>query len=141
MSQSWQHQIRLYLAEPAATAAREGSGSSLLTPLTTILTAHDATLVNQLAAFEDYVAGAEKGGIEKFPLYKWTKAVVTDPEKRVKYGQVFTVHISGEEVYAKDATDALEAALQPLVGGELITRLSRHDTNPANNPQMPSQYR
>jgi hypothetical protein len=34
----------------------------------------------------------------------------------------------------------LEAELKPLVGG-LIARLSKHDTNPANNPQVPPQYR
>jgi hypothetical protein len=31
--------------------------------------------------------------------------------------------------------------LAPLVGGTLITRLSKHDTNPANNPQPPAKYR
>jgi hypothetical protein len=31
--------------------------------------------------------------------------------------------------------------LQPLVGGKLITRLSKYDSNPANNPQAPAQYR
>ena len=37
--------------------------------------------------------------------------------------------------------DALEADLQPLLGSQVITRLSKHDTNPANNPQAPAQYR
>jgi hypothetical protein len=43
--------------------------------------------------------------------------------------------------YPKAAADALEADLQPLLGGRLVTRMSRHDTNPANNLQVPSQYR
>ena len=43
-------------------------------------------------------------------------------------------------MYAKDKADSLEADLQPFVGG-LVKRLSRHDTNPANNPQPPAEYR
>jgi hypothetical protein len=37
--------------------------------------------------------------------------------------------------------DALEADLQSLVGGALVTRVSKHDTNPANNLQVPAVYR
>ncbi len=40
-------------------------------------------------------------------------------------------------MYPKETADALEAALQPLLGGEIITGISKHDTNPANNPQPP----
>jgi hypothetical protein len=28
-----------------------------------------------------------------------------------------------------------------LVGAGLVTRLAKHDTNPANNPQPPKRYR
>ena len=45
------------------------------------------------------------------------------------------------EVYDKDKTEALEAALTPLVGAGVVTRLAKHDTNPANSPQMPKKYR
>jgi hypothetical protein len=31
--------------------------------------------------------------------------------------------------------------LKPLVGGALVTRLAKHDTNPANNPQPPARFR
>jgi hypothetical protein len=141
MSKSWQYQIRLYLAEPAATTARDGIHGSSLVPLMNILDAHNAALVNQLAAFEDYVVSAEKEGTENFPLYKWTKAVVSDPEKRMKYAKTFTLQVSNQEVYEKDIADALEADLRPLVGSGLITSLSRHDTNPENNPQIPPRYR
>ena len=51
------------------------------------------------------------------------------------------LYIEGEEVYAKAKADALEADLSPLVGGGLVTRLAKHDTNPANNPQPPARYR
>jgi hypothetical protein len=97
--------------------------------------------VNQFDAFASYVVEAEKEGPENFPLYKWTKAVVEDPAKRPKHINTFAMHVSGKEVYPKAAADALEADLQPLLGGRLVTRMSRHDTNPVNNLQVPSEYR
>ena len=63
------------------------------------------------------------------------------PPRRAKYQKSFTLYVDGDEVYAKDKADALEADLQPLVGGGLVTRLAKHDTNPANNPQPPARYR
>jgi hypothetical protein len=44
-------------------------------------------------------------------------------------------------VYAKEIADALEADLQPLATSGLITRISKYDTNPANNPQSPQRRR
>ncbi len=41
----------------------------------------------------------------------------------------------------KEKADPLEADLKPLVGAGLVTRLAKHDTNPANNPQPPARYR
>ena len=96
---------------------------------------------SQYDAFADYVAEAEKQGIEEYPLYAWTKATIEDPVKQAKYIKAFTLYVEGQEVYAKPLADALEADLQPLLGSQVITRLSKHDTNPANNPQPPAQYR
>jgi hypothetical protein len=141
MSEPLQYQIRLNLNERSAEAAREDADNSLLVPLMEILRGHGATLVNQLDAFEGYLAHAEKNGVENFPLYRWTKAVVEDPDKRKKHLRSFTLHVADHEVYDKEIADALEAALLPLVGGDLITALSKHDTNPKNNPQMPAEYR
>jgi hypothetical protein len=95
----------------------------------------------QYDAFADYVAEAEKQGTEGYPLYAWTKATIENPEKRAKYLKSFTLYVDGKAVYAKPLADALEAELKPLVGGKVITRLWKHDTNPANNPQVPSEYR
>jgi hypothetical protein len=95
----------------------------------------------QFDAFADYVADAERRGTENDPLYAWTKATIENPEKKAKYVKSFTLYVDGNEVYAKPLADALESDLQPLVGGKLITRLFKYDTNPANNPQAPAQYR
>jgi hypothetical protein len=141
MNEQWQYQLRVYLADDLADVARSDRNNPALRPLTEILDKHHATLVNQFDAFASYVAQAEEEGPDNFPLYKWTKAVVEDPAKRAKHIKTFAMHVSGKEVYPKADADALEADLQPLLGGRLVTRLSRHDTNPANNLQVPSQYR
>ena len=141
MSEQWQYQLRVYLDDELAEVARGDRDHPALKPLTAILDRHHAALVSQFDAFENYVAEAEKEGPENFPLYKWTKATVDDPAKRAKHIKTFALHVSGNEVYPKEAADALEADLQPLVGGELVTRMSKHDTNPATNLQVPPEYR
>jgi hypothetical protein len=137
----WQYQLRLYLPEEFAGVARADRGAPMLRPLTAVLDAHGATLVNQLDAFEAYVAEAEREGPDRYPLYRWTKATVEDPAKRRKHMKAFALHVSGREVYPKETADALEAALLPLVGHGLVERLSRHDTDPANNLAVPAPYR
>jgi hypothetical protein len=141
MTNSWQYQIRINLADPFAEMARSDPGNPALKPLTDILARHNAAAQCQFDAFAAYVAEAEKHGVEQFPLYKWTKATIEDSAKKEKYLKSFTLYVDGEEVYAKERADALESDLQPLVGGGLITKLSKHDTNPANNPQAPAHLR
>jgi len=138
MSGEWKHQVRLYLEEAQAEAVRREPRDALPQPLAEILARHHATLSNQLQAFEDYVAEAEKVGVESFPLYRWTKVTVEDPEKRRKHLKAFALVVSDEIVYAKPVADALAADLEPLVGKGLITGLSRHDTNPENNIRPPA---
>lgn len=141
MSDEWQYQLRVYLDGESAEVARHDRGHATLKPLTDILDKHHATLLSQFDAFANYVAEAEREGPENFPLYKWTKATVEDAEKRAKHVGSFAVRVDGEEVYEKATADALEADLQPLVGGDLVTRMTRHDTNPANNLPVPPEYR
>ncbi len=141
MSSEWQYQIRIGLADDAARRARRDPGDRSLKPLADILSAHHATLKCQFDAFAEYVAEAEQRGAENYPLYAWTKATIEQPEKKAKYIKSFTVYLDGRDVYDRKAADALEADLRPLVGGPLITRLAKHDTNPANNPQPPARFR
>jgi hypothetical protein len=141
MSEQWQYQLRIDLSDAVAEAARYDPNDPILEPLATILRAHDATLKCQYDAFADYVAEAEKQGPEKYPLHAWTKATIENPAKKAKYLKSFTLYVDGDEVYAKDKADALERDLLPLVGGSLVTRMAKHDTNPANNPQPPARYR
>ncbi len=141
MSEQWKHQIRINLQPDMAEVARRDPGNPALHPLAEILTRHHATMKCQYDAFADYVAEAEKQGIDGYPLYRWTKATIEDPAKKEKYLLSFTLRVKDEEVYDKDLAAPLEADLAPLVGGDLIARLSNHDTNPANNPQPPARFR
>jgi len=141
MSEDWEHQIRVNLSDENAAIARNNPADEALSPLGEILARHHAQLKNQFDAFAEYVSEAEKRGVEHFPLYKWTKATIENPEKKAKHLKSFSVHVKGEEVYSKAIADALEADLQPLAERGLIAKLSKHDTNPANNPQAPAHLR
>jgi hypothetical protein len=140
MTGQWQYQVRIYLGDALAETARRDPGNPAIKPLADVLARHRATMKCQYDAFADYVAEAEKNGAEKYSLYAWTKATIEDPAKKAKYTKSFTLYVEGNEVYPKEKADALEADLQPLVG-KLITRISKHDTNPANNPQPPAHFR
>ena len=141
MTNQWKYQIRIYLGDELAEAARRDPDNPALKRLAEILRKHHATMVCQFDAFAGYVAEAEKNGTEDYPLYEWTKATIEDPAKKAKYIKSFTLYVDGNEVYAKEKADALESDLQPLVAGKLVMRLSKHDTNPATNPQPPARHR
>ena len=141
MGHQWKYQIRIYLDEALAGVARRAPGHPSLKPLTDVLGKHDAALKCQFDAFADYVAEAEKNGAEHYPLYEWTKATIEDPAKKEKYTKSFTLYVGGDEIYAGEKADALEADLRPLVDRALIARMSKRDTNPANNPQPPARNR
>ncbi|WP_407158360.1 hypothetical protein [Bradyrhizobium sp. STM 3557] len=141
MDEPWKYQIRIDLDDAAAEAARGEGDHASIKPLEDTLARHHAVLKCQFHAFADYVAEAEAQGVANYPLYAWTKATIENPDKRAKYLKSFTLYVEGEEVYARHLADALEADLQPLVERGLIKRLAKYDSNPANNPQPPAQYR
>ncbi len=139
-SDEWQYQIRVDLPSDVASAARQSADHPGLDRLRRILANHDAVLVCQYDAFADYCSEAEENGIEHYPLYHWTRAVIEDPAKEEKYRTSFSIHVKGAEVYVSGVATALEAALSPLLGIGIVKRLARHDTNPANNPRIPRRY-
>jgi hypothetical protein len=139
MSTQWKYQIRVYLNQELAETARFDSGSQKLKGLLDVLAKHRAKLKCQFDLFADYVAEAERVGTEDYHLYEWTKATIEDPQKRAKYVESFSLYVDDEGLYSKDIADALESDLTPLVHGGLIKKLSKHDSNPANNPQPPSR--
>lgn len=141
MSEQWQYQVRVDVADERADVVRRDPYDATLAPLPMILEKHQSILKCQFDAFAEYVAEAEREGTEHFALYEWTKATIDDPAKKPKFLRNFTFYVKGDEVYPKEAADALEADLQPLVGAGLITKVAKYDTNPANNPQPPARNR
>ena len=138
MSNTWLYQIRITVSSEFAATLR---GDPQHTPavLRDVLRRHDASLVCQFDAFAGYVDEAEKLGPEKYPLYQWTKDTIENPEKKAKYLRSFTVYVDNADVYMAEIADALQAELSALAGAPGIERVSRIDTNPANNPQPPAK--
>jgi hypothetical protein len=142
MTSQWQYQVRFDLNDSAtAESVRRKLPDPALTPLIDVLAKHHAVPRCQFDAFAEYVAAAQEHGLENYPLYEWTKATIENPAKREKYMKSFTLYVEDGEVYAKEIADALEADLQPFAASGLITRLSKYDSNPANNPQPPERTR
>jgi hypothetical protein len=140
VTSQWQYQVRFDVRDTAAAESiRRNFRDPTLAPLFDILTAHRAAPKCQFDAFAEYVAAAEEDGVENYPLYRWTKATIEDSSKKEKYLKSFTLYVDDREVYAKEIADALEADLQPLARSGLINRISKFDTNPANNPQPPKR--
>ena len=134
------YQLRLTLNDEFAQVARNNPADASIAALTDVLRRHDATLKGQFDLFADYVSEAEAKGIEKYPLYEWTKATVDDAAKKEKYTKSFSLYVGGREVYEKDKADALEADLKPLVGGPIVAKMFKYDSDPANNPQPPKKH-
>lgn len=136
--EAFKAQLRMHFSEGLAEIARRDPADLALAPINAVLARHDAAMKCQFDAFVEYVVEAETQGVEAFALYRWTRDTVEDPVKRKKHLEVFTLHVGGEEVYPKEAADALEADLKPLVDGVQFKRLAKYDTDPANNPQPPA---
>lgn len=141
MSEEWKYQLRIRMSDELAEIARRDHDNPALAPLTNILEQHGARLQNQYDAFASFVTQAEENGQTNDALYKWTRATIENPVKKAKYIGAFTLYVDGDEVYEKARADLLEQDLQPLVGGTLVKSMSRHDTNPVNNPQPPKRFR
>ena len=137
MSNDLKFQLRVTLNDDFAQVARNNPGDVSISPLTDVLRRHDATLKCQFDLFADYVSEAQAGGIDKYPLYEWTKQTVDDPAKKAKYTKSFSLYVGGREVYEKDEAEALEAELKPLVGGPIVAQMFKYDSDPAHNPQPP----
>ena len=142
VTSQWRYQIRFDVNDPARSeSVRRRLDDPALAPLLVILGKHRAAPKCQFDAFAEYVAAAEAHGLENYPLYQWTKATIENPTKKEKYLKSFTIYVDDQEVYPKEIAEALEADLHPLATSGLIARITKYDTNPANNPQPPKDPR
>lgn len=139
MADDLKYQLRLTLADAWAPVAREHPDDPRIAPLTDILKRHDAALHCQHDAFAGYVREAEANGVDKYPLYEWTRQTVDDPVKQAKYIKSFSLYVHDREVYDKAEADALEAELKPLVGGPIVAQMFKYDSDPAHNPHPPKR--
>jgi len=138
VTSEWQYQVRFDVRDPAtAESIRQKLRTPTLEHLFEIVAKHNAAPKCQFDAFAEYVAAAEEHGLENYPLYYWTKETIENSAKREKYLKSFTLYVDDREVYSREIADALEADLQPLASAGLIARISKYDTNSANNPQPP----
>ena len=134
-----QYRVRFDLVDAQrAEALAHGQVEPALAPLAAVLARYSAVAQRQYDAFAEYVA-AERHGVEKFPLYAWTKATIENPVKKEKYLKSFALHVDGREVYDNAAAGALEAELKPLAKAGVISRLMKYDTDPAHNPHPPRE--
>ena len=141
MASNWDYQIRLTLTDQSAQKYRQASSAREFSLLNSLLARHSANLKCQFDAFSEYVSTAETEGLEKYALYQWTKDTIEDPEKKLKYLKSFTIYVLDEQIYSGDVADAIEKDLRSLRDSDFILGISKYDTNPANNPQMPAKYR
>ncbi|HEY0295801.1 MAG TPA: hypothetical protein VGC69_10760 [Bordetella sp.] len=140
MADAWQFQIRINVSADLAASLRNDPTAAGHPTIRDVLRAHNATVKSQFDAFAEYVSEAERTGKENFPLYRWTKETIGNPEKKTKYLQVFTVSVDGREIYGEDAADPLQAQLSALGEDAGIKSVSKLDSNPANNPQPPRRF-
>tara|TARA_B100000475_G_C14702042_1_gene189398 strand:+ start:13 stop:438 length:426 start_codon:yes stop_codon:yes gene_type:complete len=141
MTEKWLFQVRLYFSSDFTKTFNSDKNSKKKEKLITVLNKHNAELLSQFDGFMGYVLEAEKNGIDNYPLYQWTKDSLSRTDKIEKYYNSYTVYINTEEVYSENLANNIENDLLELVDKETILRISKHDTNPKNNPQPPSKYK
>ena len=140
MTEKWLFQVRLYFSSDFTKTFNSEKNSKEKEKLITVLNKHNAELLSQFDGFMGYVLEAEKNGIDNYPLYHWTKDSLSRKDKIEKYHNSYTVYINTEEVYSENLANNIENDLLELVDKEKVLRISKHDTNPKNNPQPPSKY-
>ena len=140
MTKKWLYQVRIYFSSAFTETFNSDRNSEEKEKLIRILNKHNADLLSQFDGFMGYVLEAEKNGIDNYPLYQWTKDSLARKDKIEKYHNSYTVYINSEEVYSENLANNIENDLLELVDKETILRISKHDTNPKNNPQPPSKY-
>ena len=140
MAEKWLFQVRLYFSSDFTKTFNSDKNSKKKEKLITVLNKHNAKLLSQFDGFMGYVLEAEKNGTDNYPLYQWTKDSLSRKDKIEKYHNSYTVYINTEEVYSENLANNMENDLLELVDKETVLRISKHDTNPKNNPQPPSKY-
>jgi len=140
MNNKWLYQVRIYFSTDFTNQYKSDTFSDLKNKLLKILKDNNAELLSQYDGFMGYVLDAEKNGKDNYPLYQWTKDSLENNAKTEKFHNSYTVYINNEDVYSKEKADKISDNLEKIKDEILIIRITKHDTNPENNPQPPSKY-
>ncbi len=140
MNNKWNYQVRIYFSTDFSNHYKSDNSSNLKNKLLKILKDNNAELLSQYDGFMGYVLEAEKNGKDNYPLYQWTKDSLKNNAKIEKFHNSYTIYINNEEVYSIEEADNIADNLERIKDKRLIMRITMHDTNPANNPQVPLKY-
>ncbi len=141
MGSEWLYQIRIRLCDDSAFALRcRNKEYNIVSEILVIANRHNAKPVCTLDAFVGYVEEAEECGIEKYPLYHWTRNVIDNGEKRIKHSKSFAFYYNGNQIYDKEIALNLYQDLLKLYKEKKIEELKMIDSNPKNNPQPPKHF-
>ena len=131
------YQVRIQVSEEVSKALRTEECTLVTKSILSISYKFGVLPVCTFDAFCGYCKESEENGIEKYPLYHWTKSVIDNPEKRTKHLKSFAFYKGLEQVYKKPFAEELYFELKSLLESHLIEDLHLIDNNPKNNPQPP----
>lgn len=122
------YQLRIFLNEEFADAARHHKTTAGLEPLLAVLKKHHAALDhNQLDEFTEFLATMDahpeiplRGAGKR--LYDLTKGALANPEKCSYFAREFTISVGGKMTFVGHDTDALVEDLKKLGSKTVLTR-------------------
>ena len=107
----------------------------------TIASNYDMNIVCTFDAFQEYCNEAEQNGIDSYPLYEWTKAVINDLGKQQKHLKSFAFYKGLDQIYEKKIAVKIYQEIDAIRDDLDILEVKLIDSNPANNPQPPETQR
>ena len=134
---NWLYQVRLKLSQGLSDDLRKNQRSIRADELRKIASSHNMNLVCTFDAFQEYCDEAEQNGIQSYPLYEWTKAVIKDPIKQQKHTKSFAFYLGLEQVYEKHVATAIQLEIEAIKDQQDILEVTLIDSNPQKNPQPP----
>ena len=102
MVDSWLYQVRIKVSTDLSDALRKGKLKGTSKEIYRIAEDHGMSPVCTYDAFCEYCKEAEVEGIDKYPLYDWTKQVIEDPDKKQKHTKSFAFYIGDDQIYEKN---------------------------------------
>ena len=138
---NWLYQVRLKLSMELSNVLRTNQVSTRADQIRTIASNYDMNIVCTFDAFQEYCNEAEQNGIDSYPLYEWTKAVINDLGKQQKHLKSFAFYKGLDQIYEKKIAVKIYQEIDAIRDDLDILEVKLIDSNPANNPQPPETQR